>query len=63
MAKDQPESGPIGNTDPSKRGRGTTPGGKPSKNQPQSPSSGSGETSRTVDDPDTDGFSVGGRGK
>lgn len=61
MAK-EPRSGPIGNRDNSKRGRGTS--GRPSKNPPQSPSSGSdGSTSRSTDDPDTDGYSVGGRGK
>jgi hypothetical protein len=62
MAKDEPQSGPVGNTDPSKRGRGTTPGGRPSKNQPQSPAGGGGK-GRSKDDPDTDGYNVGGRGR
>lgn len=56
MAKD-PQSGPIGNTDPSKRGRGVD---RPSKEAPKSPGGGKG---RSTDDPDTDGTSVGGRGK
>lgn len=57
--KDQPQSGPIGNTDNSKRGRGLS--GRDSKNQPQSPAGSEGKASRSIDDPDTDGFSVGGR--
>ena len=60
MAKDKgPRSGPVGNTDNSKRGRGVS--GRPSKNQSQSPG-GEGQH-RSKDDPDTDGYSVGGRGK
>ena len=60
MADKSPKSGPVGNTDDSKRGRGVS--GRPNKSQPQSPGGKSG-TSRSVDDTDTDGYSVGGRGK
>lgn len=50
-----PQSGPIGNTDPRKRGRGVD---RPSKNEP------SGGQGRQRPGPgDADGFSVGGRGK
>jgi hypothetical protein len=59
MAKDdRPKSGPIGGKN---RDRSIPPGGRPSKNAPKSPGTGEGETSRTKDDPDTDGYSVGGR--
>jgi hypothetical protein len=61
MAKDKaPKSGPIAGKN---RDRSIPPGGRPSKNQPQSPGTGEGQTGRTKDDPDTDGYSVGGRGK
>ena len=61
MAKSTgPKSGPIGNTDDSKRGRGVS--GRDSTNPAQSPASESGK-SRSIDDTDTDGYSVGGRGK
>jgi hypothetical protein len=59
MAKDKPTSGPAGNTDDNKRGRGIS--GRPSKGAAQSP--GNDKTSRSNDDPDTDGYSVGGRGR
>lgn len=61
MAKDDRNGFPVGNQDDSKRGRGVS--GRDSKNQSQSAGSGSGKTPRSNDDPDTDGYSVGGRGK
>lgn len=57
MAKDSPKSGPVGNKDNSKRGRGVS--GRDSTNKAQSP--GNDKTPRSTDDPDTDGYSVGGR--
>lgn len=59
MAKDNPKSGPVGNRDNSKRGRGLS--GRDSKNQAQSAGSGEGKPARSKDDPDTDGYSVGER--
>ena len=56
MAND-PKSGPAGNRDNSKRGRDIPPGGRPGKGPAQTPSKGPG---RSVDDPDTDGTSIGG---
>jgi hypothetical protein len=50
--------GPFGNADDSKRGRGLT--GRKSTNKAQSPESGKGKPSRSNDDTDTDGYSVGG---
>ena len=55
----KPLNGPIGNRDNSKRGRGVS--GRDSKGPAQSAGSGDGKTARTKDDPDTDGYSVGGR--
>ena len=60
MAKDdRPKSGPIGGRN---RDRSIPPGGRPSKNQPSGSGGGDSQTNRTKDDPDTDGYSVGGRG-
>lgn len=59
MAKDRPKSGPVGNQDDARRGRGVS--GRDSKNQSQSASSGDGKPARSKDDPDTDGRSIGGR--
>jgi hypothetical protein len=59
MAKDkQPQSGPVGGKN---RDRSIPPGGRPSKNAPQSPSGGQKRQPRSKNDPDTDGYSAGGR--
>ena len=50
--------GPVGNADDSKRGRGLS--GRKSDNKAQSPKSGDGKASRSNDETDTDGYSVGG---
>jgi len=52
----------VGNTDDSKRGRDIPPGGRPGKGTGKSPASGGGK-GRSTDDPDTEGYGVGGRGK
>lgn len=58
MAKsDPPKSGPIGGKN---RDRSIPPGGRPSKSTKPS-GAGDSQTNRSVDDPDTDGYGVGGR--
>jgi hypothetical protein len=61
MAKDdRPKSGPIGGKN---RDRSIPPGGRPNKNESSGSGGGDSQTNRTKDDPDTDGYSVGGRGR
>lgn len=52
----------VGNTDDSKRGRGLGPEGRPSKGAAKDAGAKGGKA-RSVDDPDTDGRPIGGRGR
>jgi hypothetical protein len=62
MAKnEEPQSGPTGNQDDSKRGRGLPRGGR--KSQPGTAPSGTEKSRRKIGPDDFEGFGVGGRNK